>query len=435
MSNAAPNPRPNFQTYEEEQEALRRRVEGKDPITIQAPKDPEVNPEVYRDVMPILFRGFVTVPAQIGEAFFVFKSLNHHEFELLRMMGVLEAENTYKYWDMLLAYNVLMIDGQNVLPDRDRWLPRIMEMFSQMDRKPKQRIIRHMSEINRRANNATTLAEAYSLENYSRFRWAQLSGIDLCSPTVTGIAGTEKLGMNWAQLTWRALNYYEDLHDTTEREWENAKFVGSCFAGKGLQKIYQQDNDRRQKEREDRFARKDRLLRQVLLGEKQGDKIKQLHGAVLTGAHTVEELAKQLESDLRGEKDWHDTVVEKHTSRIKRNIQGRQDQVRTLVKKHEEEFDGKKLLGGTDFTGLSIVEVQERITRRKQLEAQQASQRMVRPELLQDPKSREFMDKWGITGQPGQPPVDFSVQQTNQDPSTAVPIAPPRQGGTPFRRR
>ncbi len=427
-------------TYEQEQEALRRQQDASQ-IHIEAPKDPEVKPEIYRDVVPLLFRGFLTVPAMIGEALFVFKSLNHHEFEMLRLMGAMEKETSYKFWDLLLAYNVFLIDGQNVLVERERWMPKIMESFSHMDLKPKQRIIRHMSEINRRANNATLLTESYATENYSRYRWAQLNGIDLCSPSCTGVPGTEGLGMNWAQLTWRAINYYEDLHEATERDWENAKFVGSCMAGKSIQKVYQQDGDRRQKEKEARFARKDLLLRQVLFGEKLDPKAKQLQGAVLTGAHSVEELAAQLESDLRGEKDWHDRVVEEHTTRIKTNIQGRQDQVREMAAKHEEEFGGKKIVGGTDFVGLSIVEVQDRITRRKQLEAQQASKRRVRPELIMDPKSRQFMDKWGITDREGQSQgqeaVDFKVEQTTQDPSTAVPIVPPRQGarGTPFSRR
>lgn len=435
MSNAVPLAKPKL-TYEQEQELLRRKAEGSE-IRIDPPKDPEVNPEVYRDVLPMLFRGFLTLPAIIGEAVFVFKSLNHHEFGLLQLMGVMgNPTPAYKQLDMLLAFNVFMVDGQNILIERDRWLPKLVEMFGELDRKPKERIIRQMSEINRRANNAVLLTECYATEAYSRFRWAQLNGIDLCSPTVTGVPGTERLGMNWAQLTWRAVNYYDDLHDTSEREWDNAKFIGSCFAGKGVQKVYQQDTDRRQKEKEERFARKDRLLRQVLLGEKQDDKAKQLHGAVLTGAHSVEELAEQLEKDLRGEKDWHDKVVEEHESRIRRNIQSRQEQVQQLASKHDDEFGDKKLIGGTDFTGLSIAEVQERITRRKQLEAQQASRRMVRPEVsevLQDPKSREFLDKWGITET--QDGVDFSVQQTDRDASTAVPIAPPKQGGTPFRRR
>jgi hypothetical protein len=416
-------------TYEQEQEALRR-SEGRD-IHIDPPKEPEVNPEVYRDVLTMLFKGFVMVPAQIGEAKFVFKSLNHHEFEFLQLVCAGEKEVSNKHWNLFLAYNVFMIDGQNILLDRERWLPKIAETFDLMDHKTRQRIVRQMSELNRRANNAVILTECYAMEGYSRYRWAQLNGIDLCSPTTTGIPGTERLGMNWAQLIWRALNYYEDRHEQQERDWDNAKFVGSCSASKGIQKVYQQDTDRRQKEKEDRLARKDKILRQVVLGEKQDDKVKQLPGTVVTGAHTVEELAQQLENDLKGEKDWHDRVVEEHTRRIKTNIQRRQQQVHELSQRHEEEFRGQRIVGGTDFSGLSAAEVQERISRQKQLEAQRLAQGMVRPGLPDDPKSVGFLDRWGFSGNQ----VEFTVQQTDRDASAAIPIAPPKQGGTPFGRR
>lgn len=425
MTTAAPQT-----SYTEEQKALLRQYEGKE-IHIEAPKDPEVNPEIYRDVEPILFRGFLTVPAEIGEVSIVFKSLNHHEYELLRLSGSFEHGGTYKLWDTFLAYNVFMIDGTNVLADRERLLPKIVELFRDMPPTAKSKLVRQMSEVNRRANNAVLLTECYATESYSRFRWAQLKGLDLCSPTATGVPGTERLGMNWAQLTWRALNSFEDRHDDIERAWENAKFVGSCFAGKGIQKVYQQDTDRRKKEKDDRFARKDRVLRQVLLGEKFEGASKQLQGAVVKGAQTVEELAQQLQGDLRGEKDWHDRVIEEHENRIRDNLQSRQQQVQEMAMQHEAEFHGHRVVGGTDFQGLSYAEVQERISRQKQIEAQQAAQRMVRPEILGDPKSNEFLNKWGLTNSE----IGFSVSQTEADPSTAVPITEPRKGAVPFRRR
>jgi hypothetical protein len=417
-------------SYEKEQEALRRRVEGDPDIHIEAPKEPEVKPEVYRDVEPMLFRGFITLPAEINEVVFVFKSLNQHEFELLRLSGAFEKNITYKFWDAFLAYGVAMIDGQNVLPDRDRWLPQITKMFAEMDNKPKQRVIRYLSEINRRASNAVILTECYFTETYSRYRWAQLRGLDLSSPTVTGFPGSERLGLNWAQLAWRALNHFEDRNEEIERNWENAKFVGSCFAGKSLQKVYHQDTERRRKEKEERFTRKDKVLRQVLMGEKPQENVFQIQGAVVTSARTAEELASQLEKDLKGDKDWHDQVIEEHEKRVRENFQARQNQIKEIVKSHEEEFGDKKLIGGTDFRGLTPAEVEEAIRRRKQIEAQTAARAMVYPELS-DPKTSEFLDKWGMTGSE----VDFKVEETDRDPSTAVPIVPRKQGGTPFGRK
>ncbi len=413
--------------YEKEQEVLRKKHEGKD-IHIDVPREPEVKPEVYRDVEPLLFRGFLTLPADINGARFVFKSLNHHELELLRMSGDFGA-SSYKFWETFLAYGVFMVEGHNVLLDREKWLDHIAKTFRDMDMKPKQHVIRYLSELNRRANNAVTLTECYFTESYSRYRWAQLKGLDLCSSSVTGVPGSEQLGYNWGQLMWRALNYFEDRNEEAEREWDNAKFIGSCFAGKGIQKIYQQDTDRRQKDKQDRFSRKDRLLRQVLLGEKILEANKQLQGAILTVPHTVEDLAGQLEKDLKGEKDFHDSVVEAHEKRIRDNLAARQNQVRELVKKHDQDFGDHRVVGRTDFHGLSAAEVQERVLRRKQLEAQHAARQMVHP--ANDPKSAQFLDKWGMN----ESGVAFSVEETSQDPTHALPVPAPRQGGTPFRRK
>jgi len=97
---------------------------------------------------------------------------------------------------------------------------------------------------------------------------------------------------------WRAVNYFEDHSDTNERQWENAKFVGSCTAGKGISKVYQQDQDRRQKDRDEKFARKDTLLRQVLLGEAVESTTQQGQAQVMVSAQTVDALATQLESSL-----------------------------------------------------------------------------------------------------------------------------------------
>ena len=291
-------------TYEDEQAKLLRQHEGKpapaDEFHIQAPKEPEVDPKVYRDVEPMLFRGFLTVSAEIGNVLFTFKSLNHHEFDMLRLAGLNSGGvASEKVWNTFFAYCVFMIDGVNILPDRDRWISRLAGTFRELPKAARQLIVRHLSEINRRASDAVALTEAYATETYSRFRWAQMRGLDLSSPSVTGIHGTECLGLNWAQYIWRALNYFEDRNETLEREWEHAKFIGSCMAGKGISKVYQQDNDRRQKEKEERFARKDIILRQILLGEKLDEKQKQLQGAVLVSRRTVEDLTEQLEKDLK----------------------------------------------------------------------------------------------------------------------------------------
>lgn len=419
--------------YDAEQEKLLHKSEGEpsdDDVRLDIPKGPEVNPEVYRDVVPLLFRGFLTISAEINNVQIVFKSLNQHEFEMVRLLGGYTGDNaTTRFWNMFLAYGVFVIDGQNVLVDRHRWMPKIAETFNDMQPGARSKVIRHLSELNRRAANATILTEAYAMENYSRYRWAQVHGLDLTLPAVTGIGGTDQIGLNWAQLAWRALNYFEDMSQTHERDWENAKFVGSCSAGKGISKVYNRDHDRHRKEAEDRIARKDRVLRHVFEGVPLDEDKVLRNGQVVQVAQTVEQLADQLEKTLRGEKDWHDEVVDAHEKRVRDQVQAQQAQRIMLAEESERKFEGRRVLGGTDMQGLTPQQAQERVQRARQIEAQKIANGFVYPDAEGQEKMERFLDRHGLLG----PQIETTVETSDRDTSDVLPLPPPRDRGKPWR--
>jgi hypothetical protein len=410
------------ESYDEDQERLRRAHDG-DPdedIKIDVPRElPEVNPEVYKDVDPLLFRGFLHVTSEINGITFIFKSLNQHEFGLLRFMTpeTNSWKSVQKFHALFLAYGVFMVNGVNVLADRDRHIADLVDFFESMEAGASAKIIRHMSEVNRRANRAVVLTEAFSMELSSRLRWAQIGSTDLTSTPVTGIPGTGSLGLNWGQLTWRAMNHYEDLKETAEREWENAKFVASAMAGKGMSRIHSQDKRRREKERQERVERRDKILRFALLGESMdtdGNK-----GAPIQVARTVEELATQLERDLKGEKDWHDLAVEAQERRVAEERERRNNHIRDLQKSFEQNYGPRQLLGETQLQGLTAEEVKFQIERHRQITAQRLAQQS-HPEYM-DPRMAEFAEKWG------------GASSTKRDPSQ-VPMVPTsnRTPGVPF---
>jgi bacterioferritin (cytochrome b1) len=387
-----------IQQYSEEQARLQRERDGgprEDDFHIEAPKPPEVNPEVFKDVEPLLFNGFLYAAAEINGVSFVFKSLNHHEFERLGMLASAGRQGQRFFYEMFLAYGVLLVDGISVLPERDRWLPEIAQTFREFEESARRKVIRHLSEINRRANRAVLLTEVFALEARSRLRWAQYRGLDLTSAATTGFVGTSHLGLNWGQLTWRALNYYEDQREQIEREWENAKFIASAFTGsKGLTQVNSRDKQRRETEQSERIERRDQLLRQVLLGEGvPGEDAEK--GAPMKVARSVEELADQLEKDLKGEKDWHDQVVEAHEQRARNQYQTRIDRLREMREAHIKQFGPHAVVGGTDqLSGLTPDEVKQRIEQRHQGTLKRLAQtRQAYPEIF-DPKLGQFMDKW-----------------------------------------
>lgn len=403
--------------YAAEQERLAQGG-GADQTALPIPAMPEVRAEIYQETSLLIFRGFLTLSSEINDVGFVWKSLNQHEFDLIRLSGNFLPGRPLpeRFWDTFIAYSLFMLDGVNILPERERWFERVRKMSRELPREAKQQVVRHLSELNRKASMLTILAEAYAMESYSRFRWAQVRGLDPASPSVTGVNGTERLGLNWAQLTWKAINHIEDMNADYERDWENAKFIGSCFAGKGLQKVYHQDHDRHRKEMEDKIARKDLLLRHVFEGVSLDDQGTTRDGNRVVVARTVEELAEQMSRDLRGEKDWHDQVVEAHMARQKAALAARERQMAEMARRNAEAFEGRGVQGSTSTEGLTPAQVQERMARRRQEDAQKLHQRQV-PVL--DERMTEHFQRWGML-----PPA--------ADP--AAPPMPQREVGKPFRR-
>jgi hypothetical protein len=421
------------QIVEGAEEAIASEEVDPENIQISAPKEPEVDPRIYRNVESLIFNGFLELPATINGVPFVFKSINHKEFQYIQWrsgpVGNATGKSIDRYYRSFMAYGVFMVDGQNILSDRDTWIPELEAMFTALPPGAKAKIIQYLSEVNQKSSDAVLLTEAYQIEAYSRYRWNQFKGLDLMSTSCTGIPGTQALGLNFAQLAWRALNQYEDMKDVAEREWDNAKFIGSCFAGKEIRKIYNQDKDRRVKEREEKVKRRDKVIRQVVLRESPEEA--EVQGRyVMKVARTADELATQLQNSLRGERDWHDEVVAREEARRKEQILERQQKLRNL---YEEKNKDSPLpyMASTNMEGLSKAEVEERIIRKKQLQAQQAASQIVYPEMMDD-RMEMFLNKYLDQGDSTY--QTSGVGTTDRDPSEVRVLPPPRPTAKPFRR-
>ena len=407
--------------YQAQQQNLREAQGLEDDGEFEVPEVqvPEVNPEIYKDVEPLLLRGFLALPATLNGQLFLFKSLNHHEFDWLTLQdgGQSPAEGSRQH-DLFLAHSVASVDAVNVLKDRDSHVGELVEFFGALPKAARQKVVRHLSELNRRANRAVLLVEPFIMEHQSRLRWMQLKGLDLSTTAVSGFEGSQTLGLNWGQLTWRALNQLEDLRENAEREWENAKFIASAMAGKGLQRVYNADKRRRQEAKREQVERREKVIRLALLNEPI-DAPGQ-HGDIVV-ARTVGELTDQLERDLKGEKDWHDRVIEEHEERIRQEMQQRSQAVHAARAAHIREFGDRPVIAASNLTGLTRAEVQRRIQERHGEVIESLAAQARHPEHT-DPRYADFAQKWLQQPIVGTPPSVMPVRST------------PRSRARPFRR-
>lgn len=291
----------------------------------------QVDSNVWDELETYLYRSFLTSPAIVGDMDVVFKTLNHHEVANInfhRPARGSSEEVQRKYRATLIAYSVFMVDGENVLCDRANYLRRFIKIFDKIDNVVLEKIVNNLSLLNKRTTFLFPLTEIYVHENRSRFKWLHIKQTNINSPSVTGILGTDALGMNYCQQTWTSLNHLQDLREEMERDWSNAKFVGSCFNSKGVRQIEEKDRGRREKERQDQDDLRMKILYRYLNRDDHGNSIEPEDIMTLPDgrkvkvekreiAQTVDELAKQLSSSLSGEKDKHDEIIEKALQKIK----------------------------------------------------------------------------------------------------------------------
>ena len=262
--------------------------------------------ERYDDLEKLLYRGFLTSPVKIGGLRLVLKSLNAQEFDLVQ--DRLDSVPDYMYDGYMLAASTYMAAGVNnlvlgeerihVLSDAFRWLPL----------KVRRVLLSVIRGLNAKAAAALKYLESYLYESGSRQQWLVRRGTPLCSSSLTGIPGTDTLGLNGAQMTWQTFNLLEDDRVSDDRRWDTMAFVASASDPKGVRKVISMVNSRRKHEEERR--EKVRLTG----SSEEPDQI-------MIRADTVEDLQEQMRKWVQGEEDFHDQIITAYKNQIRSQFQ------------------------------------------------------------------------------------------------------------------
>lgn len=349
----------------------------------------QVSEHVWADLEEYIYQGFLSSASFLFDSTYVFKTLNHHELrhvQYLKPSRVSPAEARDSYRANFIAHSVFMIDGRNMLVDRHRKVVRLSRTVMRMDAGVQAKIMENLAALNSRAARLHPLAEIYVHENRSRFRWLHTLPNPVHDPSNTGVQGTDGLGMNYCQQAWTALNRLLDSKEQMERDWANSKFVGSCFAGKGVRAIDERDKARREREKSDLEDTRMAVLH-AYLNRRPGAKGAEPTVMLPDGrkavvqkkfqAESAEELARQLEASLAGEKDHHDLVVERHVQRLKQATAQVEETKNRLYSLPASSEPGSRVLGGKEEAEnllRSIEAMKEQRRRQLRIEGQQDAQ-------------------------------------------------------------
>ena len=288
----------------------------------------------FSGVQQMVFRGFLTTKVLIGDTHIVLKSINSRELNSISDQCPVRGHDTYRdrFESLYLAYGLYMVDGENVLPNRPGNINELAEAMLEIPPNMRVALLHEILYLQRAQDQALKLLEAYSYRPDSRHAWRTYKGQRLNDPYLTGIAGTERLGLCSHQIAWAYLNEEEDTRISGEELWSFAKFVASSTNPKGVRKIDQKDKARLKRLKEER----DKAIR----GEKYD-------GPDRIEARSVKELRAQLQDDLDGKKDLHDRIIDAYETSIRQRREQRRLEHAQMVEERREQRQ-KELEGLTE---------------------------------------------------------------------------------------
>lgn len=347
---------------------------------------------MYDCLEDVLFRGFMTATVKARGLTLVFKTINMSELRQINEIreGLPPHQNILPH----LIYSLYRIDGVNVLHNREENFEDLLNICAHFYPSQQRYFLQMLNVLNERSIQELNKLVPYTYGQRSKILWNAYKDNLLCSSHITGIKGTEMLGLNEAQKTWVYLNRMEDQHSIFELNYDLAKFIVSPHT-KEIKKINEQESQRKREE----AAKKIRIHETGIDEGWDGGRENQLVD------QSVEELMSQMQRTLAGEKDFHDLVVKEHEDRIRFKMEMDAARHRKFVEdaqlRYEQEMANMaEGLVPSLVRPLTPQEVEREIRERKVKKRENVMAQPDNAEALDPDRADKFNEKWGYKPNP-----------------------------------
>ncbi len=276
------------------------------------PTEFEDRSPLYEDVRLMLAPGFLSESVVLNGHRFALRTLTTEDFFLLRYRAGMDASDVAaKSW--LLASAIWMVNGQ-IVAGHQAGLLRLHRMCETMPVHARDALYRTLLVLTRRMQIATLRIEAYLYEVESRFLWKG-EGLSQRAPV--------RVGINRIQHLWAFYNTSEDQRERDQFDWAMTKFIAGTQAPKGIQKLNAKEQ-RQEKELERKRQRiKDRMFYTAHDIPFPKDMAAGTNFLNVNPMETEADLAREMARWIRGEKDWHDRIIDFVKGKLRRSVEER----------------------------------------------------------------------------------------------------------------
>ena len=269
---------------------------------------------LYADVETMITRGWLDPSLRIDGNALVLRSMSPNEIDnlLLRTRGSTNGE----WLRFHIASSVHMVNGYAVEPQYggnqalyiyNEWLRDLQEEYVRV-------IYTYITGLRYRVERAVRITDAFCHEDYSRSLWRMVG------PMVGD--------RNIVQKLWVSYNEAGDRYEDDQRRWAQAQSIMGAMSGKAAKSLAESIKkwDQRKQDRARRVI--EDAVNWIISGEKKDQKpltvtidgqtymVPKVHAA-----QTVEEMEDEMMRAVRGERDYHDLIVDQYKEQQRRRLE------------------------------------------------------------------------------------------------------------------
>jgi len=296
-----------------------------------------IRDQAYPILSDLVYKGFLATGVRLAENFFVFKTINNKEHDLIKLSAGNSKDKGYKvrFNSYFLTYSLFMVDGRNVLMDRASKIEEYYKFFINIPEELYKVIYVQLNELRTSMFDATNYLEGFSYTDNSRYMWKIMKDFPN-REEFTGIKGTRELGLNVHQESWTNINRIMDQEEEYNEKFNLAVLIASASNPKGAKQVRGQHETRVKglQEKRDKLAKLGYM--------KQGGWKPEGWAA---SVDTAEDLVAELERQVHGIKDKHDVYMEKYMQGIREKAEKKTREAKERMEAAYKAGDGVMFSG------------------------------------------------------------------------------------------
>ena len=279
---------------------------------------------LYADVVELIETGFLTQHLEMGGVPVVLRTLRPRELSDLLLRSV--QGNEVEWMRHHIAASVHMVNGYAIEPQyasNQAWYV-YNEWVKNLHYEQVIVVYTYVTGLRNRVGRATRIVDAYCHERYSRSQW-RMSG-----PPVGD--------RNIVQRLWLAYNEAEDRYEADLRQWQHTRSIVGSMSGKGAKSL--QEAEKKWDEKRENRARRtiEDAVNWIISGEReeQAPMTVTIDGKTyevpkVHAAQTVEEMESEMMRAVRGEKDYHDLMVDRYKEFHRKRLEEAREKQRAAL--------------------------------------------------------------------------------------------------------